>query len=542
MHSFFLLCLISVQWVLFGYTLAFGPDKGGLHRRARLPVLQRRGRRTRSRGQTIPHLAFAMYQGVFAVITPALITGAFAERMSFSAFVLFSLLWATLVYDPLAHWVWGGGWLMKMGALDFAGGTVVHISSGVSALVAAIMVGRRRGHPHASFPPHSVPMTLLGGALLWFGWFGFNAGSALGASGLAASAFVTTHIAAAVTGLSWALIEWVHRGKPTVLGCVTGAVAGLVAITPAAGYVTVPAAFAIGIGCAIVCYLGINTLKPMFGYDDSLDVFGVHGLGGTWGALATGLFATKAVNPAGADGLFYGNAGQLGIQFLGVAAGWAIAIVGTFVILSLVKLVAPLRVHGRGRDQRPRRRPARRGRLQLRRSGSPAGGMAFADEGPESPETGRHRGPGQAPGDRDRDVELRTMEDEEIMDLAQAKVALDTLWVVITACLVFFMNAGFALLESGLCQAKNAVNILAKNFIVFAVSSIAFWVVGFGLMFGDGNPFLGLTGWFMRGADNSPAMGEAYQGVFTALNWTGVPARCEVLLPARLRRAPRPPS
>jgi ammonium transporter, Amt family len=343
MHSFFLLCLISVQWVLFGYTLAFGPDRGGLIGGLDFLFFGGVGQDPIA-GQTIPHLAFAIYQGVFAVITPALITGAFAERMRFSAFVLFSLLWATLVYDPLAHWVWGGGWLMKRGALDFAGGTVVHISSGVSALIAAIMVGRRRGHPHASFPPHCVPMTLLGGSLLWFGWFGFNAGSALGASGLAASAFVTTHTAAAVTGLSWALIEWVHRGKPTVLGSVTGAVAGLVAITPAAGYVTVPAAFAIGIGCAVICYLGVNLLKPRFGYDDSLDVFGVHGLGGTWGALATGLFATKAVNPAGADGLFYGNPGQLGIQFLGVAAGWVLAIVGTFLILSLVKLVVPLRV------------------------------------------------------------------------------------------------------------------------------------------------------------------------------------------------------
>jgi hypothetical protein len=221
MHSFFLLCLISVQWVLFGYTLAFGPDKGGWLGGFDFLFFSGVGQEPIA-GQTIPHLAFAIYQGVFAVITPALITGAFAERMRFSAFVLFSLLWATLVYDPLAHWVWGGGWLMKKGALDFAGGTVVHISSGVSALVAAIVVGRRRGHPQTSFPPHSVPVTLLGGSLLWFGWFGFNAGSALGASGLAASAFVTTHTAAAVTGLCWALIEWVHRGKPTVLGTVTG--------------------------------------------------------------------------------------------------------------------------------------------------------------------------------------------------------------------------------------------------------------------------------------------------------------------------------
>ena len=343
MHSFFLLCLISIQWMMIGYTLAFGPDRGGWIGGLDFLFFNGVGQEPIT-GQTIPHLAFAIYQGVFAIITPALITGAFAERMRFSSFVLFSLLWATFVYDPLAHWVWGGGWLFKMGALDFAGGTVVHISSGVSALVAAIMVGKRRGYPKTSFPPHSVPMTLLGGSLLWFGWFGFNAGSALGASGLAANAFVTTHMAAATTGLAWALIEWVHRGRPTVLGTVTGAVAGLVAITPAAGYVTVPSALLIGLGCAFVCYIGVNVIKQKFGYDDSLDVFGVHGLGGTWGALATGLFATKAVNGAGADGLFYGNAGQLVTQAIGVAAGWGVAVVGTIVILSLVKLVTPLRV------------------------------------------------------------------------------------------------------------------------------------------------------------------------------------------------------
>jgi ammonium transporter, Amt family len=349
MHSFFLLCLISVQWMLFGYTLSFGPDRGGLLGGLDFLFFGGVGQEPIT-GQTVPHLAFAIYQGVFAIITPALISGAFAERMRFGAFVLFSLLWATLVYDPLAHWVWGGGWLMKMGALDFAGGTVVHISSGVSALVAAIVIGKRKGYPQRPFPPHSVPMTLLGGSLLWFGWFGFNAGSALGASGLAASAFVCTHMAAAVCGLVWALTEWVHRGKPTVLGCVTGAVAGLVAITPAAGYVTVPAALVIGIGCAIVCYFGVNFLKPRFGYDDSLDVFGVHGIGGTWGALATGIFATKAVNPAGADGLLAGNAGQLGTQFIGVAAGWGAAIVGTFVILKLVGAITPLRVAAEEED------------------------------------------------------------------------------------------------------------------------------------------------------------------------------------------------
>jgi ammonium transporter, Amt family len=342
MHSFFLLCLISVQWVLFGYSLSFAP--GGLLGGLDFLFFKGVGQTGAPLAPTVPHLAFAMYQGMFAIITPALITGAFAERMKFSVFVLFSLLWATLIYDPLCHWVWGGGWLQQLGALDFAGGTVVHVSSGVSALVAAVMVGKRLGYPHRSSPPHSLTMTLLGGSLLWFGWFGFNGGSALAANGLAAQAFVTTHTAAATTGLAWALIEWVHRKKPTVLGAVTGAVAGLVAITPAAGFVTVPSAMAIGVGCALVCYLGVNFLKPRFGYDDSLDVFGVHGLGGTWGALATGIFATTSVNAAGKDGLLYGNPGQLWIQLVGVAAGWALAGVGTFVILKVISLFTALRV------------------------------------------------------------------------------------------------------------------------------------------------------------------------------------------------------
>jgi Amt family ammonium transporter len=342
MHSFFLLCMISVQWVLLGYSLAFGSGGplGGLQFLFFKDVGQ-----DPLAGQTVPHLAFAVYQGMFAVITPALISGAIAERMRFSAYVLFTLLWATLVYDPLAHWVWASdGWLFKLPALDFAGGTVVHVSSGVSALIACLMIGKRVGYPQKGFLPNSITLTLIGGGLLWFGWFGFNAGSALGASGLAAQAFVNTNTAAAVTGLVWALIEWAHRGKPTVLGSVTGAVAGLVAITPAAGFVTVPASLAIGIGCALVCYFGVNYLKPKLGYDDSLDVFGVHGLGGTWGALATGIFATKTVNAAGADGLLAGNAQQFLNQVYGVGTAWAIAVVGTFVIVSLVRMVTPLRV------------------------------------------------------------------------------------------------------------------------------------------------------------------------------------------------------
>jgi ammonium transporter, Amt family len=343
MHSFFLLCLISIQWIIWGYSLSFGSDKGGMIGGLDYLLFNGVGPEAIG-GASYPHLAFAMFQAMFAVITVALITGAFAERMSFTAFILFSLLWATLIYDPLAHWVWGGGWLMKLGALDFAGGTVVHISSGVSALVAAIVIGRRVGHPGKTLPPHNLSLTVIGASLLWFGWFGFNAGSALGANGLAALAFAVTNSAAAMGGLSWTFIEWLHRGKPTLLGAVTGAVAGLVAITPASGYVTVAGSLAIGLGAGIICYIGVNALKPRFGYDDSLDVFGVHGLGGTWGAIATGLFCTKSVNPAGADGLFYGNPGQLVNQLIGVLAGWALAAAGTFIILKLVSVVTPLRV------------------------------------------------------------------------------------------------------------------------------------------------------------------------------------------------------
>ncbi len=342
MQSFFILCLISVQWVLWGYTLSFGPDKGGLI--GGLDYLFFRGvGQDPSGSATVPHLAFAMFQAMFAVITVALITGAFAERMRFAAFVIFSLLWATLVYDPLAHWVWGGGWLMKLGALDFAGGTVVHISSGVSALIAALVIGRRLGYPEKVSPPHNLPLTVLGAALLWFGWFGFNAGSALTAGGLASIAFAVTNTATAMAALTWAFIEWAHRGKPTVLGAATGAVAGLVAITPASGYVSVPASLAIGFGAGLFCYLAVNVLKPRLGYDDSLDVFGVHGVGGTWGALATGLFASKAINPAGDDGLLLGNPAQMVEQVIGVLASWALAAVATFVILKVVGLFTPLR-------------------------------------------------------------------------------------------------------------------------------------------------------------------------------------------------------
>jgi Amt family ammonium transporter len=281
---------------------------------------------------------------MFAVITPALITGAFAERKKFSTFLVFILAWATFVYDPLAHWVWGvGGWLRNLGALDFAGGTVVHISSGVSALAAALIIGKRKGFGHTPMPPHNLPMTVMGASLLWFGWFGFNAGSALAANGLAAHAFMTTNTAAAAAALAWMFTEWSSRGKPTVLGGASGAVAGLVAITPAAGFVTPMGSIVIGAVAGAICYAACN-VKTKLGYDDSLDVVGVHGVGGTWGALATGIFATKAVNEAGGDGLLAGNPGQLWVQFVAVAVTWVLAFVATTVILKVLDALMGLRV------------------------------------------------------------------------------------------------------------------------------------------------------------------------------------------------------
>jgi len=345
MHSFIIAALISIQWVLWGYSLAFGPDKGGII--GGLEWIGLRGVGAEpfdAYAKTIPHQVFMLFQMMFAIITPALITGTFAERKRFSAFILFTLLWATLVYDPLAHWVWGdGGWLKRLGALDFAGGTVVHISSGVSALVCALMIGKRRGYGHQPMQPHNLPMTVMGAALLWVGWFGFNAGSALEANGLAASAFLATNTAAAAAALGWMFTEWMARGKPTVLGAASGAVAGLVAITPASGYVGPISSIVIGGLAGLLCYSACN-LKAKLGYDDSLDVVGVHGVGGTWGALATGLWASKAINPDGADGLFYGNPGQLWTQFLAVIAAYAIAIVGTAVILKVVDVLVGLRV------------------------------------------------------------------------------------------------------------------------------------------------------------------------------------------------------
>ena len=345
MQSFIIMALISVQWVLWGYSLAFGPDKGGIIGGLEWIGLRGVGAQPYDAySKTIPHQAFMLFQMMFAIITPALITGAFAERKKFSAFLVFTLLWATIVYDPLAHWVWGdGGWLKNLGALDFAGGTVVHISSGVSALVCAIVLGKRKGYGHQPMQPHNLPMTVMGAALLWFGWFGFNAGSALEANGLAVSAFLATNTAAASAALGWMFTEWMTRGKPTVLGAASGAVAGLVAITPASGFVGPMSALIIGAIAGALCYSACN-LKSKLGYDDSLDVVGVHGVGGTWGALATGLFASKAINEAGADGLFFGNAGQLRTQLIAVLATYALAVVLTWVILKVVDATVGLRV------------------------------------------------------------------------------------------------------------------------------------------------------------------------------------------------------
>ena len=348
MQSFIMICLISVQWVLWGYSIAFGPDSGGIIGNLAWAGLRGVGLEPNADyGATIPHQAFMIFQAMFAIITPALITGAFAERMKFSAFLIFSLLWATFVYDPLAHWVWGvGGWMRNLGALDFAGGTVVHISSGVSALAAALYMGKRVGYGKELMLPHNLPMTVLGAGLLWFGWFGFNGGSAVASGGLATSAFVVTNTAAAAAALTWMLIEWSHRGKPTVLGAVSGAVAGLVAITPASGYVGPVSSIIIGAGGGFVCYFGAVILKNKLGYDDSLDAFGVHGLGGTFGALATGLFATKAINSAGSDGLFFGNPYQLVVQAIAVIGTWVFAFVATMIILKIVDSLVGLRVTG----------------------------------------------------------------------------------------------------------------------------------------------------------------------------------------------------
>ena len=346
MQSFILMAVITIQWVLWGYSVSFGPDVYGLMGNLSWIGLNGVGLEPNpDYAATIPHQAFMIYQLMFAIITPALITGAFAERIKFSGFLVFTILWATFIYDPLAHWVWGvGGWLRNLGALDFAGGTVVHISSGISALAAALVIGKRRGFGTEPMPPHNLPLTVTGAAMLWVGWFGFNAGSALSSGALATSAFVATHVATAAATLTWVFTEWLARGKPTVLGAASGAVAGLVAITPASGYVGPLSAIVIGGVGGILCYNACN-LKSRLGYDDSLDVVGVHGVGGTWGALATGLFASKAVNDAGGNGLFFGNPGQLLIQVISILVTWVFAFVGSLILLKLVDAVIGLRIH-----------------------------------------------------------------------------------------------------------------------------------------------------------------------------------------------------
>ncbi len=346
MHSFFILALISVLWVLIGYTLAFGPDHFGLIGGLDWVGFHGVGAKPNADyAPTIPHQAYAVFQMMFAIITPALITGSFAERKRFKAFILFSIVWSLLVYAPVAHWVWApGGWLHELGALDFAGGTVVHISSGVSALVAALVLGKRVGFGEEKMDPHDLPMTVLGAGLLWFGWFGFNAGSALAANGLAVNAFVVTNTAAAMGALTWMTVSWLRHRHPSVLGAAAGAVAGLVAITPASGYVDPLASIAIGFGAGLICFFAVDLLKKIAKIDDALDVFAVHGVGGIWGALATGLFATTAVNDAGKNGLFYGNPKQLLIQAIAIVAVATFAAAMTWGILKVIGVLVGLRV------------------------------------------------------------------------------------------------------------------------------------------------------------------------------------------------------
>lgn len=340
MHSFFTLALVSLVWVLWGYSLAFGPSMGGVI--GGLDFFGLNGITPDSATGTIPTMAFVAFQMMFAAITPALISGAFAERKRFKAFVIFTVLWSTMVYAPVAHWVWGGGWIFELGALDFAGGTVIHITSGVAAIIVALMLGRRKQFGTPDTEPHDLTMTVLGAALLWFGWFGFNAGSALGANGLAAHAFVVTNITAAGGAIAWMATSWARKGHPSVLGAACGAVAGLVGITPAAGFVGVWAAIIIGIGAGFVCCVAAEVLKSRLRLDDALDVFAVHGVGGIWGALATGIFADSAIG--GTDGLLFGNAEQFFIQLLAVIVAAVFSAVVTFAICKIVDALVGLRV------------------------------------------------------------------------------------------------------------------------------------------------------------------------------------------------------
>jgi Amt family ammonium transporter len=354
MQCFILTAVISIQWVCFGYSLSFGSSKGFL-----APFIGNfdwaflKGIKITDVSpyfvsqpmERIPHLVFIMFQCMFAVITPALIIGAFAERIKFSGFLVFSILWSTIVYDPIAHWVWSKeGWLAAMGTLDFAGGTVVHINAGIAALVTAIMIGKRKYYYNHAIPPHNIPFVVLGAALLWFGWFGFNAGSGLAADGLAANAFMVTHIAAAAACVTWVALDWIIGKKPTVVGIATAAVGGLVAITPAAGFVDVKGALIIGVVVSIICFFMVGYVKPKLGYDDTLDAFGVHGIGGIWGALATGLFATSVIQP-GVNGLCYGNPKQFVIQLIATLVTIAYTAILTFLLFKLVDKFIGIRAH-----------------------------------------------------------------------------------------------------------------------------------------------------------------------------------------------------
>jgi Amt family ammonium transporter len=336
MFSFAILALISIQWIFYGYSLSFGPDKWGI-----IGSLKWLGLNGVGQGvnpdycPTVPHIAFMTFQMMFAVITPALISGAFVERIKFSSFLIFTLLWATLVYDPVAHWVWGvGGWLRKLGALDFAGGTVVHITAGFAALAFSFVIKKRKGFSVVNMEPNNIPFTIIGAALLWFGWFGFNGGSAIGSNGLAANAFLVTNIAAASCALTWMIVNWIYR-KPSALGMATGAVVGLVAITPASGFVSPASAVVIGAVAAIISSTCIM-LRNKWKVDESLDVWACHGIGGLWGAIATGIFADKAINPAGANGVIFGNWSLLGVQTL---TAFTVVIFSFVVTFALAKLV-----------------------------------------------------------------------------------------------------------------------------------------------------------------------------------------------------------
>jgi Amt family ammonium transporter len=360
MQCFVITAVVTLQWVVFGYSLAFGSSSGalapyiggfdwaflkGIGISDLSPYYISHSQPTADGGTigTIPHIIFILFQCMFAVITPALIIGAFAERIKFSGFLVFTILWSTFVYAPVAHWVWSAdGWLYKLGALDFAGGTVVHINAGIAALVTAIMIGKRRSYKGHAMPPHNIPFVVLGAALLWVGWFGFNAGSGLAADGLAGSAFLVTHIATAAAAVTWVILDWIFNKKPTVVGIATAAVGGLVAITPAAGFVDVTGAMLIGLGVSVFCFIMVGYVKPKLGYDDSLDAFGVHGIGGIWGAIATGLFATTAVQNY--SGLFYGNGGQLVTQLIATGVTIAYSAIVTFILFKVTDLVIGIKI------------------------------------------------------------------------------------------------------------------------------------------------------------------------------------------------------